>query len=274
MGLNEIVVQGVGRGGNFLTAVQRIKEELHRAKQEEEDAIKRSVITAIKHYKWTRFHFNEVSSSMLTEPGVFEYGPEDPPGSGNGYPAHMLEIDQIQVFRDPVAQDAPQQNTPSATRNDAYPMRREHFDQMRYWIESSSTGNRPHWYSWYADRFFVFPASAGGQHRLLFDYLADLDHPRAQFVDGEWAYFDSFGDPIEDDYSTPWLDHAEELIRNRAKADLWASVFYSTEKAQVSRGQEMDALRVLGVARHKRLATGYVRPHFSGDWSGEGGYPY
>lgn len=267
MALNEIVVQGVGQGGNFLTAVQRIKEELHRAKQVEEDSIKRALISAIEHYKWTRFHFNEATASMLTQPGVHEYGPADPAGSGNGYPADLLEIDEIQAFRDPVTPEG----NPS---NDAYPMERVHFDTMRYWIEASSTGNRPHWYSWYADRFFVFPASAGVQHRLLFDYLADLDHPRAQFVDGAWAYFDRTGAPIEDDYSTPWLDHAEELIRSRAKADLWANVFYSTEKAQVSRGQEMDALRQLGVARHKRLATGSVRPHFSGDWGGVGRYPY
>lgn len=259
MALPEIVVEGVGQGGNFLNAVQRIKDELHRAKQVEEDSIKRALISAMDHYKWTRFHFNEASESMLTMPGVHEYGPADPVGSGNGYPANLLEIDQVQVFRDP--------ETPGGSSgNDAYPMDRVHFDAMRNWIEASNTGNRPHWYSWYADRFFVFPASAGGQHRLLFDFVKNLRFPRAQFIGGAWSYFDrSTGAPVEDDYSTPWLDHAEELIRSRAKADLWASVFYNTEKAQVSRGQEMDALRQLGVARQKRLATGHVRPHFAGD---------
>lgn len=266
--LGELTVQGAGFGGNWLNTVERIKAELHRAKQPEEDAVKRALISAMEHYQWTRFHFNEASESMLTQPGVHEYGPADPVGSGTGYPSNMIEIDQVQVFRDPV-------NGDGSTTNFAHPMDRVHFDTMRSWIESTSTGNRPHWYSWYADRFFVFPASSGGQHRLLFDFVKNLRFPRSQFIGGEWFYFDrSTGAPVDDDYSTPWLDHAEELIRNRAKADLWANVYYNTEKSRVSRGQEIDALRTLGTARHKRLSTGTVRPHFAGDMGGPASYPY
>lgn len=264
--LSEFQVTGVGSAGNWLSTVERIKRELHRDREVEEDAIKRALISAIQHYKWTRFHFNEKTRSMLTEPNVVEYGKEDPPGSGNGWPADLLEIDDVQVSRDPYDPDnPPQPNYVGSVTAYAYPMKRVEFDRMRLWISTSTSGNKPYWYSWYGNRFYVFPPGINGQYQILFDYLACPDFPKYQFVGGDWQYFDQAGAPIEEDYSTIWLDQAEELIRSRAKADLWANFFYDTERAKVSRGQEADALRELGVARHKRLSTGEVRSHFAGD---------
>lgn len=266
MALSEFQVTGIGSAGNWLSTVERIKSELHRDREVEEDAVKRALISAIQHYKWTRFHFNENVRSMLTLPDVVEYSREDPIGSGNGWPSDLLEIDEVSVSRNLYDPDnPPQPNHIGSGLAFGHPMRRIDFERMRFFLSASNSGNRPYWYSWYQNRFYVFPPSAGGQHHILFDYLACPDFPKYQFVGGDWQYFDQSGAPIEEDYSTIWLDQAEELIRSRAKADLWANYFYDTERAQVARGQEQDALRELGVARHKRLSTGRVRGHFAGD---------
>lgn len=269
MALNEIVVAGVGGDGNWTSAVERIKGELNRNLPEEEDLIKLALITRMQFYSKSRFAFNLKSSFMLTEEDRVEYGQEDPPGSGTGFPVNIVEIDS--VFVNP---DAVTEGSNPAPVDRSWPMRRAQISDMRLYHNRPGTGTGlPFLYSFAPGQgnFYVWPRP-NGAYRLQFDYVSALDIPRAQWQGGAWTFRDSRGDPIEEDYSTPWLEHAEELIRNGAKADLFANVFRNDEGAIMARGQEQAALSNLRKEKHRMLSTGQVTPHFAGRYgSGYGG---
>lgn len=266
MAFQDLVVQGVSSGGNWISAVERIKAELTRNRPEDDDFIKRALATRMKFYSSNRFAFNEGQQSLLTKKDIVEYGPEDPLGSGTGYPADLITIDRVHIFQNEIdpATGEPLGGDPGR----AYPMERVDADDMRYWTDSLHGGTRPYFYAFFNNRFFIYPKPSA-VYRLRFDYLKDIDRPRYQFVDGEWRYFDGTGSPVEDDYSTPWLEHAEELIRNGAKADLFANVFSDEGSVPTARGQEMAALRQLKAERGRLLSKGRVRPHFGGEYYGE-----
>lgn len=258
----DILVAGFGSGsGSFTAAVERMKSELHRDRGVEEDYIKRALITAMQYYRWRRFWFNEGSASMTTVKDQSEYGPEIVLGSGDGYPANMLEIDHAFIFRNPV-------NAESTFTDTTWKMVREKTDRLRWWIDSPSANtNYPYYFSYHHRTLLMYPIP-DNEYRIRFDFLADLDIPNYRFTGGEWQYFDRDGTELGDDFETPWLEHAEELIRNRAKADIFANVVYDTERAQLARGQERDALRNLKSATHKQLSTGSVRGEFGGEYGG------
>lgn len=269
MSLREIVITGLGAAGNWVSTVERIKGELNRNLPEEEDLIKLALITRIQFYSKSRFAFNLKSSFMLTEEDRVEYGQEDPAGSGNGFPAGIVEIDSVFVNPDAVTATS---NPDPVDRS--WPMRRAQISDMRLYHNRPGTGTGlPFLYSFTPGQgnFYVWPRP-NAVYRLQFDYVSELDFPSARFQGGEWKFVDSTGSPIEDDYSTPWLDRAEELIRNGAKADLFANVFRDDQGAIMARGQEQAALSNLRKEKHRQLSTGQVTPHFAGRYgSGYGG---
>lgn len=267
MAFQDLVVQGVSSGGNWISAVERIKAEITRSRPEDDDYIKRALATRMEFYSTYRFQFNEGHKFLITQPGVFEYDPEDPPGSGTGYPSDLLVIDAVQVFQNAVD---PNSGLPlSGSRDFAYPMERIDPATIRFWTDNQNDGTRPYFYAFFNNRFFVYPVP-DRNYLIRFDYLKDIERPRYQFVNGEWKYFDSTGSPVDDDYSTPWLDHAEELIRSGAKADLFANVFSDEGSVPNARGQEKSALRKLQDHKGRLLSRGRVIPHFGGDRLGEG----
>ena len=255
---SEISVQGSGATrGTFLTAVERIKAEIHRGSAStSDDFIKRALITAMEYYRWHRFWFNEGTWNLVTTDDLVEYGMETTRGAGDGIPLDMLEIDEMYVFEDPVGSAST--STPRTTK-----MKRHSIDDMRVLADSSTGGTRPYFYGWHHETLMVYPAP-NDEYRIRIDGLKDLDVPRYQSVGGGWIYGDQDGAPLGDDYVSQWLVYAEELIRSRAKADLYANVFFEDARAATARGEEKDAYDNLARATHKRVSVGHVRPHFGG----------
>lgn len=251
----DILISGFGSvNGSFNAAVERIAAELHRDRAVEKDYIKRALITAMQYYRWHRFHFNMGQSSMKTKKDKLKYRFESILGAGDGVPKDLLEFDWVFIDRTPVSE------LENGAQSNLVDMARLHHDEMRVTLQgSNASGSFPYWFSYYDQTMFLFPIPRD-EFVVSFEYMRDLDTPSYQFVGGEWQYFDRDGTELSDDYETPWLLHAEELIRNRAKADIFANVIYDSERAQFARGQERDALRNLKKANYHQNATKGVIP--------------
>lgn len=103
--------------------------------------------------------------------------------------------------------------------------------------------------------------------------------PAEYCVYGEALHFDSFGDKAytfyidgikklgnaaQDSYSesssVAWFADARELIRHRAKRELYAHVLKDIELAAASAAAEGDAFNELKDKTNQRITTGFIRP--------------
>lgn len=251
----DAAVKGVGAQlGNWNTTVERILAEIHRNRQVDRDAVQRALISAIRHYRWHRFHFNMGRATMLTTVDQLEYGFESFKGAADGVPKDLLEFDWVFIDRTPTSE------LDNGAANNLVDMARLHHDEMRVTLQgSNASGSFPYWFSYYDQTMFLFPIPKD-EFVVSFEYLSDLDTPAYQFVGGEWVFYDSVGTEITDAYANPWLDHAEELIRSRAKAEVLGTVLEDPDGMQIARGVERDALRDLKKANYHQNATKGVIP--------------
>ena len=66
--------------------------------------------------------------------------------------------------------------------------------------------------------------------------------------------------PVNDTDTSGWFTFGEELIRSRAKWDLFQNVLHDPENAALSKAAENDALSNLRGRSTSKVATGFVRP--------------
>lgn len=250
----DAAVKGVGaQDGNWTTFVERIVAEIHRKRTVDRNAVQRAAITAIRHYRWHRFHFNMGRATMQTEADRGEYGFESFRGAGDGVPKDLLEFDRLIVDHTTVA------NLDDGAASNLINMERITHDKMRGLLQGTTTGSFPYWYSYYDQTLFLFPPPKD-EYIIHIEYLRDLDTPNYQFMGGEWVFYDAGGTEITDAYSNPWLVHAEELIRSRTKAEVLGSVLEDTEGMQIARGMEREALRDLQRANQAQTSSGAMSP--------------
>lgn len=107
-------------------------------------------------------------------------------------------------------------------------------------VTSVSRGHPTDW-AYYADQFWLYPVP-DAVYTLTLSYLKRLP------------------DLVVAGDSNAWTAHGEELIRTRAKADLFAHVMRDFDESLAMKQLEAEALSNLRAKSAKKLTTGQLMP--------------
>ncbi len=182
--------------------------------------IQLAILSAIAHYERRRFYFNETTSTFSTVANQEYYS-----SSNLADIATLVEIDSIRV-------------TISSTRYTLIPRDFAYLDAIC--TNASATGN-PTDYCYYQEQIRLYPIPSTAR-TVTMAYIKRL------------ATLSASGD------SNAWTTDAEELIRQRAKCDLFANVIRSPDEAMACRQYELIALDNLTAETVSRISTGHIRP--------------
>lgn len=185
--------------------------------------ITRAVSAAIRAYRFERLTFNEAYRTTAT-----------------------LSISLASVALSAI--------TPRFRRIDRLRLQRSAGDYLDLymrdygWIMSRQdvpTVSQPVEYCVYNDTLH-FDSTADQSYTLLIDGLVDLGT-------GTSGTFTAQS-------SAAWFNEARQLIRHRAKREIYAHVLKDIELASVAKGGEDDALRTLKAEQNEQNGTGCIRP--------------
>lgn len=177
-----------------------------------------AITSAIEFYDRRRFWFNETESTFNTVSGTDAYTSVEAP-----FLATLIDDDSMTA-------------TVSATKE---PLRKLAFSTMQlYRIDTIPLGP-PTFYAMYRQRLYLHP-------------VPDAVYPIIVF------HTAALGVPANDGASNAWTTEAEELIRLRAKADLFENVIRDFAEADRLRAREAEALQSLIAYTNKRTSSGYV----------------
>jgi hypothetical protein len=90
-----------------------------------------------------------------------------------------------------------------------------------------------------------FDSMADQDYTLLMDGLKELGNASASYSAGD---------------TSAWFNDARELIRHRAKRELYANVLKDMELAAAAGAAEKEALRILKAEMGEQISTGFIRP--------------
>lgn len=198
----------------------RIARELHRTDLTSD--IQSAIKSAIDFYASQRFHWNEKRWSLTTIGGTKFYGQSTPaPGT---LPSDILEIDSITV----------------TANSRIYQLDRMSYTDMDA-IDAGTTplAGYPRLWAWYGDQIRLYPTP---------------NQAYVMTISGQYSYpeLSSATD------STPWTNQAEELIRCRAKRDIYAHIIQDDEAAIRMDGREQRALRSIKAQTNKLISSGRI----------------
>jgi hypothetical protein len=177
-------------------------------------AIQDAIQTAIKYYERRRFYFNETQGSFSASSSQEYYGSADA-----AFIPKLVLIDSLTI-------------TANGTSYPLYARDWAYIDRLQ--TNSGYTGD-PVDYAYYNNKLRFYPVPYTGR-TFNISYVQRL------------ATLSATAD------TNAWVDDAEELIRSRAKRELYTHKIQSTEKAAVMRAAEDDALEVLEGETLSRLS--------------------
>jgi hypothetical protein len=90
-----------------------------------------------------------------------------------------------------------------------------------------------------------FDSMADQNYALLMDGLKELGNASASYSAGD---------------TSAWFNDARELIRHRAKREVYANVLKDMELAAAAGAAEKEALRILKAELGEQISTGFIRP--------------
>lgn len=124
-------------------------------------------------------------------------------------------------------------------------MRQIQYSQYRDWIfKPDTTQGQPEHFAIYDEKFFFYPTPDSSTDTYKVSYLQDL------------------GVPDSDEGTNAWMTKGRNLIRARAKADLYAHVIRDAAEADFCyREADRQMKRLLRQARMAR-ATGRIKAHW------------
>lgn len=182
--------------------------------------IRLAIQSAIRHHERERFYFNEAVATFATVPGQAWYGAAD-----LAVIPDIVEIDSLRL-------------TAGAS---VYTLTRRTLDAIEDADAAPAVQADPTDYIYYRQQLRLWPTPA--QARLV--TLAYVQRLAALSADGD---------------TNAWTGEADELIRARAKADLYANVIRDLQEAAPMRALEAEALARLRGETVQRAAVGRITP--------------
>lgn len=205
--------------GTYGDMKTRIADELARSDLTSQIAL--AVLSSVKHYERRRFYFNEGrASTFSTVAGQEFYGSADLADIPN-----YLDIDTLRI-------------TISSNSNYTLdPKTYEYLDEIN--VGGTTTRGQPVFYSNYAQQIRLYPVP---------------DAVYTMRISGVKALTALSADAD----TNAWTTDAEDLIRHRAKWDIYANVTGDIQQAGVMKQNEQEALTALLGVNTMRAATGFL----------------
>lgn len=192
------------------TLVATILEEIAKPSGgPDEQAVKRSIINALRNYRYNHFWFNEAVAQWTTVADQQAYF-SDPDDGDNDFPEDLLR---------PI-------NLYMKWSDSWHPLKGVTSDQVRWDVRTDSTTGYPDEWAWLENKMYLAPVPFDAFTARM-DYVKDVGCPWYRYQNGNWQYFEdeSSTTAIKDQWTNPFLLHAEELIRAHAKADLFLNYY-------------------------------------------------
>lgn len=190
------------------------------------DEIADEITSAIKFYQGKRFWFNEKRTQITfsTVPGRVDYDGTDQADIPN-----LVRIDYVTVDQD----------------GRKLPVRYAEPDRIEVWLGSSSmVRNPPVYHSYYGQtiRFYPVPDKA---YPVIIAGVVRVGAPAS-----------------DDEANNPWMTEAEELVRFRAKRNLYLNCFFGSEMQTAASfaAAEEEALKRLKAETSSRTQVDRLRP--------------
>lgn len=206
---------------DFGTMAQRIKDEVLRDTSADTTYAKKAIVSAIRHYRYHRFWFNESTFTMDTADGTAEYSAVS---SGTaGYPDDLVRVDTMRLLHN----------------NSLYPLCKVGIDELRDLQTSDTFEASPKVWAWHHEKIILWP-TPDQAYTVRAEYIKELDGDDggdtrgpiiAKYESSAWTFEDSDGNTITDAYTNAWFDEAEEMIRSRAKALVYSEVLHNIPAA-------------------------------------------
>jgi hypothetical protein len=177
-----------------------------------------AIVSAVAHYERRPWWFMETEGTFNTAPGTDAYTT-----STATFLSTLVDEDSLTM----------------TVNGSKEPLRKIAFAEMQdYRIDTVPSGPPTH-YAMYRQRLYVHP-------------VPDRTYSATVFFTG------NIGVPAADGDSNSWTNEGEELIRLRAKADLFENVIRDYAEADRMRGREIEVLRSLQGLHSNRTATGFL----------------
>lgn len=230
---------------SWITQVQRIAQEIHKPNDQDMDYIKIALCSAMDHYKNTRFYFNEVDGfrfelidgqqsyeagammDYVMTGGIFEVGElvfAGPP------------IDCIKIITAYCLVGGQRWMEMGVTT----------MEDIRYNTPTDQSTGYPEWYAWFDNAMHLHSIpSVPNAQAIRLDYIQDVGVPTYAWNGTGWSYKNPGGSVLADSWTSPWLNEGQELIRARAKWDLYYNVYHDGENAAMQAEYVGLALRNL-----------------------------
>lgn len=182
--------------------------------------IQRAIQSAIKTYEREHFYFNEATATFNTVANQEYYGASDLADI-----ATLVEIDAVKI----------------TVNGRSYPLVARDFGYIDAISTTATYTGDPSDYAYFKQQIRLYPIPNAVRTVTL------------AFVK-RFATLSASGD------TNAWMTDAEELVRMRAKADLFVNVIRSPEEAALCHQGELIAHAALQDETTRRIASGVIRP--------------
>lgn len=233
----EAVLDTTAGSSSWITSVHRISQEIHKPNDSDIDNIKIALCSAIDYYKNHRFHFNESYGFEF----IFVDGQQTyEKGSTADYVLTdgLFEVGELVFDGPPIDLIAPI-TTYCLVGGDRSTGRWMEIavstmEDIRYNTPTLNATGYPEWYSWFGEAMHFHPIPTSSNANLVrLDYVKDLGVPTYKWSGSGWDFFHPRGATLADSWTSRWLSDGGELIRARAKWDLYYNVYHDGENAMM-----------------------------------------
>lgn len=207
---------------NWGTAVQTVKERIHRYGTADPDTIKRALAEAIRKYSTVNFYFNQGTYDINLTAATYNYGEETTSGLADGYPADMLKPIKLSL-------------QVSSTWHKIFPIS---IDLFRDLFVATSYQGYPFKWAWFGEELLFHP-TPNAVYVVRMDYVKDIGTPVPTYASSAWSYTVG-GDAVTDVYTNAWFTTGLDLITARAVYYLASQHFSNQELAMLAKGMEQE----------------------------------
>ena len=244
MSESEVVLVSLNTpGDNLGTIIERIINEVSRTASADRDTVKMAIISAIRYFRDHRFWFNEGTHEFDLTVNQQEYETET--ADTKGPPADWLRHITAYI---------------NITGTRYLEMDHVSIEEMRWHTPTDTMAGIPSWWTYFNETMFFAPIPSQAD-AVRFDYVKDLGTPSYNWGGTDWLFSGPQGDPLLDSWTSRWFIDAEELIRARAKWDLYYNYLDDDQNAMKQGGNNgiggavgiaYNALKKTDVARKRQ----------------------